>query len=105
MDLSRVIIKPYHTEKSYSLRDKNDIETLTFVVDMRANKYQIREAFVAVYGVQPEKINVVKKHPAKTRVATAKPGYTKAKKIAYVVLPKGVKVATEEATENASESK
>lgn len=100
MDLSRVIIKPYHTEKSYSLREQNDIETLTFVVDIRANKYQIREAFVALYGIQPEKINTVKKHPARTRVATAKPGYTKAKKIAYVVLPKGVKVSNSEETEN-----
>lgn len=95
MELTRVILHPYTTEKTYSIRNKSEHETLTFIVDKNANKYQIREAFIAIFGLKPLKI----------RTSTARPGYTKAKKIAYVVMPVGVKVAVSKEEVEAANAK
>ncbi|EDU06473.1 50S ribosomal protein L23, partial [Ureaplasma urealyticum serovar 5 str. ATCC 27817] len=32
MELTRVILHPYTTEKTYSIRNKSEHETLTFIV-------------------------------------------------------------------------
>lgn len=93
MEISRIIYKPYLTEKSYSIRNATDKEVLTFLVNPDANKHQVRLAFNAIYGVNPEKINLLVRKPVRIRTGTAKPGWSKLHKIAYVVLPKGVKVA------------
>ena len=37
MELTRVILHPYTTEKTYSIRNKSEHETLTFIVDKNAN--------------------------------------------------------------------
>lgn len=101
MDLTRVILQPYNTEKSYSIR-QSEKETLTFLVDKTANKHQIKEAFIAIFGQKPEKIHTINRKPVRTRTGTAKPGFTKAKKIAYVVMPLGVKVSITEEEAKAS---
>ena len=104
MEITRVIIKPYLTEKTYSLKENFEKQVITFLVDPRANKHQIENAFIAIYGVKPEKINTVNKKPARMRTGTLTPGYTKFKKVAYVVLPKGTKIAlTEEEAKEATE--
>ncbi|MCV3743607.1 50S ribosomal protein L23 [Ureaplasma sp. ES3154-GEN] len=92
MDITTIILQPYRTEKSETLK-LSDKETLTFLVDKRANKFQIREAFEAIFRQKPESIHTVNRGSVRTKVASRNPGYTKAKKIAYITLPKGVKIA------------
>ncbi|WP_031489041.1 uL23 family ribosomal protein [Ureaplasma canigenitalium] len=95
MDITRVIKSPYNTEKSYTLKN-SEKQVLTFLVDKKANKHQIRQAFVAIFGIKPEKINTLNRKPAKIRTGTRTPGFTKLKKIAYVTLPAGQKINQEE---------
>nr|WP_318031929.1 50S ribosomal protein L23 [Ureaplasma miroungigenitalium] len=92
MDITTIILQPYRTEKSEMLK-LSEKETLTFLVDKRANKYQIREAFEAIFRQKPESIHTINRDSVKTRTASRNPGFTKAKKIAYITLPKGVKIA------------
>jgi len=103
MELSQVIIKPYNTEKSYGLRSNETRQTLTFIVDRRATKHLIKLAFKALYKVEVDKINILNRKSTVTKVSTAHPGRTKAFKLAYIVLPKGVNVAvTKEEIEEAT---
>lgn len=95
MDLLSVIVKPLHSEKSYSLRSE-DIKKYVFEVNRNANKYEISMAFQLIYGIVPEKINVVNRKSVPTRTGTRNPGMTKAKKIAYITLPRGMDIQMEE---------
>lgn len=92
MDLSQVIVKPYNTEKSYILRNQEKV-VLTFIVNKVANKTLIKLAFEAIYGIKPEKINILRKKPANIKTGTKTPGRSKMVKIAYITLPQGVDVA------------
>ena len=102
MDLVNVILRPLFSEKSYQLKSE-EIKKYVFEINKNANKYEIALAFQMIYGVVPEKINVVNRKPTPTRTGTRKPGMTKFKKIAYITLPKGVDIAVEE--EEIKESK
>lgn len=104
MDLTRVIIKPYNTEKSY-LMSLNEQKKYAFVVNRSATKELISQAFTVIYGVNPEKINVVNKKPTAIRTGTRVPGMTKAMKIAYITLPKGLDIAVDEEQEQSTEEK
>ena len=105
MEISQVIIKPYHSEKSYTLRKFSEKSTLTFVVDKRATKKLIELAFIKIYNVKPEKINIVNRKSQEVRTGTLHPGRSKHLKIAYIVLPKGVNVAiTKDEMEEASKA-
>ncbi len=95
MDLTRVIIKPYNTEKTY-LMSLAEQKKYAFVVNKDATKELISQAFTVIYGVKPEKINVVNKKPTAIRTGTRVPGMSKAKRIAYITLPKGLDIAIEE---------
>lgn len=95
MDLVNVIVKPLYSEKSYQLKSE-EIKKYVFEVNKNANKYEIAIAFQMIYGVIPEKINIVNRKPVPTRTGTRKPGMTKFKKIAYITLPQGVDIAMEE---------
>lgn len=95
MELTNIIIKPYLTEKTFTVREASEKKVYAFIVDKRANKNHIKNAFVAIYGVNPEKVNTIKRKSTKVRTGTAKPGFSKVKKIAYVTLPKGVDIAVE----------
>lgn len=95
MDLVNVIVKPLYSEKSYQLKSE-EIKKYVFEVNKNANKYEIAIAFQMIYGVHPEKINIVNRKPVPTRTGTRKPGMTKFKKIAYITLPKGVDISIEE---------
>lgn len=104
MELTQIIIKPYLTEKTYTVRTANAKEVIAFVVNPKASKHEIRFAFETIYGIKPEKINTITKQPVATRTGTQKPGMTKLTKIAYVTLPEGVKLAvTKEEIEEAKE--
>lgn len=52
-----IIKRPVLTEKSY---DQMEDRKYTFVVDPRANKYQIKQAVETVFGVTVEKVNTIR---------------------------------------------
>ncbi|GAA5414490.1 50S ribosomal protein L23 [Ureaplasma ceti] len=104
MELTQIIVKPYLTEKTYTVRTLNEKEVIAFVVNPKASKHEIKFAFEAIYGIKAEKINTITKLPVATRTGTQKPGMTKLTKIAYVTLPAGVKLAvTKEEIEEVKE--
>lgn len=106
MHLNNIIIHPYHTEKSFRVRKLQDPSCLVFLVNPKANKHEILIAFKSIYNIDPLKINIVNRKSTKTRTGTAKPGFTKALKLAYITLPKGIQIAiTKEEIEEAAKQK
>lgn len=90
MDLTKVIIKPLFTEKSYLLGSQSSPQ-YSFVVDKKASKNLIKMAFYAIYNIEPIAINTLLRKPKPTRYSSQrKRGSSKTKKIAYITLPKGV---------------
>ncbi|CAO3612311.1 ribosomal protein L23/L15e core domain-containing protein [Cunninghamella echinulata] len=57
MDQYRVIRQPLNTETS--MKKIEDHNTLTFVVDVKANKHQIKQAVKKLYDVEAAKINTL----------------------------------------------
>ncbi len=95
MDISRVIIRPYLTEKT-RIFNESDPQKIALIVDPKANKHLVAHAFEMIYGIAPSNINIQTRKPVRTRTGTLKPGFTKLTKIAYITLPKGKRIATEE---------
>jgi len=54
---SKILIRPLITEKAIQLVENNN--TLTFLVDPRANKRQIKEAIESTFGVKVVKVNTL----------------------------------------------
>ena len=106
MNITRVLIKPLLTEKSYAL-NSNEVKQYAFLVDPKANKHEIANAFAALYEFKPLKVNTQLRKPSKTRTMSYHPGYTKLMKIAYITLPPGkdISVSSEEATTKESQAK
>jgi large subunit ribosomal protein L23 len=52
-----IIVKPHLTEKTLQLIEKTN--TLTFIVDRRATKDEIRRAVEAMFGVKVEKVRTL----------------------------------------------
>jgi len=50
-----VVLRPVVSEKALSLIEKSN--TLTFIVDLRANKLRIKEAVEKLFDVKVEKVN------------------------------------------------
>lgn len=90
-----IIIKPLHTEKSYILRNEEK-KTYVFEVNKKANKQEVSLAIQMIYGIVPEKVNIVNRKATAVRTGTRNPGMSKHKKIAYVILAKGQDIAIEE---------
>ena len=57
MDPYKVIVKPVVTEKAVSLIEREN--KLTFVVDRRATKGDIKRAVEAMFDVEVEKVNTL----------------------------------------------
>ena len=57
MEARDIIIKPVLTEKSY---DDIAMKKYTFIVDIRANKLDIKRAVEEVFGVQVAKVNTLR---------------------------------------------
>ena len=86
----RDIIKaPIITEKSADLQQNNN--AVTFSVDVKANKYQIKDAIEKIFNVKVEKVNTVNVHPKKKRVGRYA-GMTNKYKKAIVTLVNGNKI-------------
>lgn len=80
---------PIVSEKVAKLSEQNK---LAFVVDMNTDKNAIKEAFVAIYGIKPLKINtLIVKGKEKTFRNKSK-GIQKAIKKVYISLPKDAKI-------------
>ena len=88
MDITRVLIKPLLTEKTYAM-NSNEVKQYAFLVNPKASKYEIANAFAALYEFKPLKVNTQIRKPAKTRTMSYHPGFTKLQKIAYITLPPG----------------
>ena len=89
MELVQVIIKPYLTEKTFTVRNASNKEVIAFEVNPKATKHDIKRAFEAMYEVKVESINTITRKPSLFRTGTKVPGRTKLMKIAYVTLPSG----------------
>lgn len=82
----RDIIKgPIMTEKSSDLAKQN---VITFSVDPKANKTQIKQAIEKIFNVKVESVNTVNVRPRKKRVGRYT-GYTNKVKKAIVKLKDG----------------
>jgi large subunit ribosomal protein L23 len=87
MNNYRDIIKaPIITEKASNLKENEN--TYTFSVDVKANKTQIKQAIEAIFNVKVESVNTINVHPRKKRVGRYS-GYTNKVKKAIVKLKEG----------------
>lgn len=86
MDNYRDIIKaPIITEKTSALAADN---VITFSVDVKANKIQIRQAIEKIFDVKVESVNTINVKPKKKRVGRYE-GKTNRVKKAIVKLKEG----------------
>lgn len=82
MTAEQIIIRPVLTEKS---NDGIVAKRYVFMVDVRADKKQVKAAVESVFGVQVESVNVVNVRGKLTRQGRTQ-GYTSKGKKAYVKL-------------------
>ena len=86
MEFYRDLIKgPIMTEKSAGLAQNN---VITFSIDPKANKTQIKQAIEKVFNVKVESVNTVNVRPRKKRGGRYT-GYTSKVKKAIVKLQEG----------------
>ena len=81
-----VIKAPIITEKSATLSENGNV--ITFSVDPKANKTQIKQAVEKIFNVKVEKVNTVNVKPKTKRVGRYS-GLTNRKKKAIVKLKEG----------------
>ena len=87
MENYRDIIKgPIMTEKSANLAQNSN--TITFSVDSKANKIQIKQAVEKIFNVKIESVNIVNVRPRKKRVGKYS-GFTSKVKKAIIKLKEG----------------
>ena len=73
-----IIKRPVLTEKSY---DQMNEGKYTFMVDVNANKYQIKQAIETVFSVKVDKVNTLKQQGKLKRMGRnegRRPSYKKA---------------------------
>lgn len=80
------IIKPVVTEKSVS---NSQINKVTFIVTEDANKVAISRQLEALYGVKPEKVNILKVQSKERAIGRRTLTKRKAHKRALVTFPAG----------------
>ncbi len=86
MNYRDIIKGPIMTEKSSDLAQNKN--TITFSVDIKANKVQIKQAIEKIFDVKVESVNTVTVKPRKKRVGKYS-GYTNKVKKAIVKLKDG----------------
>ena len=85
MNYRDIIKAPIITEKTSDLAQNN---VITFSVDVKANKVQIKQAVEKIFNVKVESVNTVTVRPKKKRVGRYT-GYTNKVKKAIVTLKEG----------------
>ena len=81
----RVLVKPIITEKGTGLAS---IAKYVFAVELSANKIEVAKAIEELYGVSPEKVNIIRME-GKTKVRGRVTGKRKDWKKAVITLPAG----------------
>lgn len=86
MEISSVIIKPRLTEKTQIMRGFKDPK-MAFVVNSKANKHQIANAFTSMFGTKPKSVNVLKRKSSKARFMNkSRKNYHKGFKVAFIAV-------------------
>lgn len=75
-----ILIKPIVSEKSENVAQTEN--RYSFVVDIKANKLQVKEAVEKMYGVAVVSVNTAIM-PAKMKMRNTKSGFIRGKKSAY----------------------
>jgi large subunit ribosomal protein L23 len=57
MDPYKILLYPLVTEKTVRMIEKEN--KIVFIVDRKADKYQIKDAFEKLFGVKVEKVNTL----------------------------------------------
>jgi large subunit ribosomal protein L23 len=57
MDPYKILLYPLVTEKTVGMIEKEN--KIAFIVDIKADKHQIREAFEKLFGVKVDKVNTL----------------------------------------------
>ncbi|MBQ9328599.1 MAG: 50S ribosomal protein L23 [Solobacterium sp.] len=86
MSARDIIIRPIITEKT--MKQNSEDNKITFEVAKGANKTAVAQAIQEIYGIKPEKVNVVNVRP-KTKRMGRYVGKTNAVRKAVVKLPEG----------------
>ncbi len=90
MDYTRILIKPYITEKTTALKEEKN--QVVFLVSEDANRIEVKEAVEEAFKVKVKKVNIIKVKPKIKkrfgRVIGRKRGWKKA----YVTLEEGSKI-------------
>ena len=74
IDPYEVILHPYVTEKTLEAIEKNN--TLEFIVNIKANKQQIKEAVEKAFNVKVESVNTKITRRGKHAMVKLKPEYS-----------------------------
>jgi len=90
VDPYKIIKVPLVTERSTDLQSENKY---VFIVDKKANKFQIKEAVESLYRVNVEKVNVINIPKKKKRYRFNIEGFKSGYKKAIVKLKEGDKIA------------
>lgn len=85
MSARDIILRPIITEKSMKQGEENKV---SFEVAKGANKTAVALAIKEIYGITPEKVNIINVHPKKKRMGVYQ-GKTNAVRKAIVKLPEG----------------
>lgn len=83
-----ILIKPVVTEKSMSMLEENKY---TFIVNLKANKIEIRQAVEELFNVKVDKVRTMRVKGKVKRVRN-RPGKTPDRKKAIVTLKQGNKI-------------
>jgi len=87
-DLNNILIRPHVTEKASFSAESS---VYVFVIDPKATKKDVNQAFVEKYKITPLKITTVT-IPAKGVFVRGKRGKKSGYKKAYIYLKKGTKI-------------
>ncbi len=74
IDPYEIILHPYVTEKTLEAIEKNN--TLEFIVNIKANKHQIKEAVEKAFNVKVESVNTKITKRGKHAIVKLKPEYS-----------------------------
>ncbi len=86
MSARDIVIRPIITEKTS--KQNAEENKIAFEVKKGANKTSVAQAIEEIYGIKPEKVNILNVHPKEKRMGRYV-GKTNAVRKAVVTLPEG----------------
>ncbi len=90
MDYTKILIKPYITEKTTNLKDEKN--QVVFWVSKDANKIEVKKAVEEAFKVKVKKVNIVNVKPKVKKRFGKVIGKKRGWKKAYVTLEEGSKI-------------